>query len=45
MDLLIAENFIGRRPVPTAGQRKGWYAGPVEPGNVLVVFFPTPIYE
>lgn len=37
----------GRSPKarPTPGQRKGWCAGPTEPGNVFVMFFQTPIYE
>lgn len=30
---------------PTPGRRKGWCAGPTEPGNVFVMFFQTPIYE
>ncbi|MET8745487.1 hypothetical protein [Streptomyces sp. NPDC004728] len=28
-----------------AGRRKGWRAGPTEPGNVFVMFFQTPIHE
>ncbi len=28
-----------------AGAAKSWRAGPTEPGNVLVMFFQTPIYE
>ncbi|MFI6685665.1 transposase [Streptomyces sp. NPDC050485] len=30
---------------PTLGRRKGWCAGPTEPGKVFVMFFQTPIYE
>jgi hypothetical protein len=37
----------GRSPKarPRPGRRKGWCAGPTEPGNVFVMFFQTPIYE
>ncbi|MEU5241945.1 hypothetical protein [Streptomyces lydicus] len=28
-----------------AGAAQSWCAGPAEPGNVLVMFFQTPIYE
>lgn len=28
-----------------AGAAKTWCAGPTEPGNVMVMFFQTPVYE
>ncbi|MFC9819537.1 hypothetical protein ACFV0H_32580 [Streptomyces erythrochromogenes] len=30
---------------PAPGRRKGWRAGPAEPGTVFVMFFQRPIYE
>ncbi|MFE2547474.1 hypothetical protein ACFXGI_02805 [Streptomyces sp. NPDC059355] len=33
------------RAWPVPGRRKGWCAGPTEPGNVFVMFFQRPIYE
>ncbi|MFB6708521.1 hypothetical protein ACFCW6_27835 [Streptomyces sp. NPDC056333] len=37
----------GRSPKarPTPWRRRARHAGPTEPGNVIVMFFQTPIYE
>ncbi|MFR9788511.1 hypothetical protein ACL07V_07505 [Streptomyces sp. MB22_4] len=39
--------FPGRpaKARPRPGRRKGWCAGPMEPGNVIVMFFQAPMYE